>query len=349
MSDIFEGDIEENNNFELDSLDDNIAPDGQDFSQAQYNNFGQPLTALRLEYSKENLYAKNERKLDFHKGDYVIVQTRYGRDAARVLGPCGRPYGVRTSEIINIERICDEIDLAHIKENESMESDAREVFCERVKAHNLSMKLITVHFVLEEQKVLFFFSAENRVDFRLLVRDLVSVFKARIELRQIGSRDEARIIGGLGMCGRPFCCHAMSDKLRPVSIKMAKDQNLSLNSSKISGSCGRLLCCLSHEDNFYFEARKKLPNEGTKIFYDGTDFKITEINVLTSMAKMAGSDGRFLTVNTKRFERTGSQWHLRSSINNDDNVSSSDERDYNENYEDSINIPPNTSPPEGNK
>ena len=132
----------------------------------------------------------------------------------------------------------------------------------------------------------------------------------RIELRQIGVRDESRITGGLGVCGRPFCCHGVSDKLRPVSIKMAKDQNLSLNSMKISGQCGRLLCCLSYEYDWYNEARKSLPNEGVRLSYDGTDFRITEVNPLTSMVRMLGDDGRLLEVNAKRFYRDGNRWKI---------------------------------------
>ena len=123
----------------------------------------------------------------------------------------------------------------------------------------------------------------------------------RIELRQIGVRDETRITGGLGVCGRPCCCHCVSDKLAPVSIKMAKEQGLSLNSMKISGQCGRLLCCLSYEFNWYSEARKTLPNEGVHVFYDGTQFKITDVNPLTKMIKMLGEDGRILEIPAKRF------------------------------------------------
>ena len=172
------------------------------------------------------------------------------------------------------------------------------------------MKLISVHFLQEEQKALFFFSSENRVDFRELVKDLVSVFKMRIELRQIGVRDEARIVGGLGVCGRPFCCHGVTDKLRPVSIRMAKDQNLSLNSLKISGQCGRLLCCLAYEYDWYSEARKKLPSEGIHVYYDGTNFKVSEVNPLTSMVRMVGEDGRMIEVNAKRFVRENNKWKI---------------------------------------
>ena len=133
---------------------------------------------------------------------------------------------------------------------------------EKIEARGLEMKLVSAHYLLDEQKILFFFTAENRVDFRELVKDLVSVFKMRIELRQIGVRDEARVVGGLGICGRALCCNAITDKLRPVSIKMAKEQNLTLNSMKISGPCGRLLCCLSYEFDVYREARQTLPVHG---------------------------------------------------------------------------------------
>ena len=173
------------------------------------------------------------------------------------------------------------------------------------------MKLVSTHFLFDEPKALFFFTSDNRVDFRELVKDVVSVFKMRIELRQIGVRDEARIVGVLGVCGRPFCCHGVSDKLRPVSIKMAKEQNLSLNSMKISGQCGRLLCCLANEFDWYSEARKSLPQEGIHIFYDGTNFRITEVNPLSSMIKMSGEDGRILEVNAKRFLKDGGKWRIK--------------------------------------
>ena len=218
--------------------------------------------------------------------------------------------GVKPSDVIQIDRKASKDDIAKADENKKREEEAFKVFKEKVEYHKLDMKLIAVHFLVDEPKALFFFSSDNRVDFRELVKDLVSVFKMRIELRQIGVRDEARITGGLGVCGRPFCCHGVSDKLRPVSIRMAKDQNLSLNSMKISGQCGRLLCCLSYEFDWYNEARKKLPSEGLRIYYDGTNFKITEVNPLTSMVKMLGEDGRLLEVNAKRFVKDGNRWKI---------------------------------------
>lgn len=305
MSDIFENDIDEEN-MNLDALEDSYS---EEESVVGYE-FDQPLYCLKLFYSCESLYAKNDKKLDLNPGDYVIVPTRYGRDLARVLGQSKKPMGVKPSDVIQIDRKASKDDIARADENKKREEEAFNVFKEKVEYHKLDMKLIAVHFLVDEPKALFFFSSDNRVDFRELVKDLVSVFKMRIELRQIGVRDEARITGGLGVCGRPFCCHGVSDKLRPVSIRMAKDQNLSLNSMKISGQCGRLLCCLSYEFDWYNEARKKLPSEGLRIYYDGTNFKITEVNPLTSMVKMLGEDGRLLEVNAKRFVKDGNRWKI---------------------------------------
>ena len=304
MSDIFESDIEENEN--LSALEDS------DQSVVETENLVIDFTLyhLKLEYSSETLYAKTNNNLTLKAGEYVIVPTRYGKDMALVLGESKKPIGIKQSDIVVVERKASKEDLQKREELKKKEKEAFPVFKEKVALHKLDMKLVDVHFLFEEQKALFFFSSDNRVDFRELVKDLVSVFKMRIELRQIGVRDESRITGGLGVCGRPFCCHAVSDKLKPVSIRMAKDQNLSLNSMKISGQCGRLLCCLSYEFDWYNEAHKSLPSEGVHIFYDGTNFKITEVNPLTNMVKMLGEDGRLLEVNAKRFTHDNNRWKI---------------------------------------
>ncbi len=177
-------------------------------------------------------------------------------------------------------------------ENKEDEKEAIKICREKIAKHNLGMKLVTAHFLLSEPKVLFFFTAEDRVDFRNLVKDLVSVFRMRIELRQIGVRDESRVLGGLAVCGRDFCCHCVSDKLKPVTIKMAKEQNLSLNSMKISGPCGRLLCCLSYEYDFYLEEKQAYPAEGSRIKLGQDLFKVTEINILSHKMTVSGSEGR---------------------------------------------------------
>ncbi|MDY5122913.1 MAG: regulatory iron-sulfur-containing complex subunit RicT [Treponema sp.] len=305
MSDIFESDIDDEG-VNLQSLEDNSQYEESENLVVDY-----PLFHLKLEYSSETLYAKVPDKLTINPGDYVITPTRYGKDMALVLGESKKPVGIKQSDIVTIDRKANENDLKKREELKQKEKDAFPVFREKVANHKLDMKLVEVHFLFDEQKALFFFSSDNRVDFRELVKDLVSIFKMRIELRQIGVRDESRITGGLGVCGRPFCCHGVSDKLKPVSIKMAKDQNLSLNSMKISGQCGRLLCCLSYECDWYCEARKSLPTEGLRIFYDGTDFRITEVNPLTSMVKMSGEDGRLLEVNAKRFYKdNNNHWKI---------------------------------------
>ncbi len=305
MSDIFESDIE-NDAENLASLEDN------DINVTESENlvFDYPLFQLKLDYSSETIYAKAPDKMELKAGDYVISPTRYGKDMALVKGTVKKPIGIKQADIVTIDRKATEADMKKREELIKKEKDAFPIFKEKVNIHKLDMKLVETHFLFDEPKALFFFSSDNRVDFRELVKDLVSVFKMRIELRQIGVRDESRITGGLGVCGRPFCCHGVSDKLRPVSIKMAKDQNLSLNSMKISGQCGRLLCCLSYEFDWYNEARKNLPNEGIRIFYDGTDFKITEVNPLTSMVKMLGEDGRLLEVNAKRFYKDNNRWKI---------------------------------------
>ena len=191
-----------------------------------------PVYRLRLLYSNETFLAVwHGDNLD--NGSMVLVPTRYGRDLAQIIGFIPK-HDQSLAEIARIERPATSDDLDKNKLHKDQEKEAFRICRQKIDEHNLEMKLVSVHYLLEEPKILFFFTAENRVDFRDLVKDLVSIFKSRIELRQIGVRDESRVTGGLGVCGRCYCCHAVSDKLKPVSIKMAKDQNLSLNSIKIS-------------------------------------------------------------------------------------------------------------------
>ena len=305
MSDIFEKDMDQTDDLStLEDSEEYVVGDNSKFV------FPDNLYKLKLEYSCEGIYATNPNNLKIKNGDYVIVPTRYGNDLALVMGKISTPVGIKPNDVIEIIRTTDQNDLNHFHELQEKEKMATTTFKQKVEYHHLDMKLVSVHFLAGEPKALFFFTSENRVDFRELVKDMVSVFKMRIELRQIGVRDESRITGGLGVCGRPYCCHAVNDKLRPVSIKMAKEQNLSLNSMKISGQCGRLLCCLSYEYDWYSQARKSLPQEGSRLFYDGTDFKVSEVNPITSMVKMCGEDGRVLEVNAKRFYKEGNRWKI---------------------------------------
>ena len=253
----------------------------------------------------------------YRPGEFLIVDSRYGKDLAEVLGVV-KEYALRDTDgndltIYDVIRKATPEDLKRFEENKKKEQEAFILCRERIWQHNLDMKLVSAHYLLDEGKILFFFTADARVDFRDLVKDLVSVFKTRVELRQIGVRDEARVVGGIGVCGRILCCHAITDKLKPVSIKMAKLQNMSLNSIKISGPCGRLLCCLAYEHCLYQEERKKLPNEGTRIGYEGTVFKVVEVNVLIGIVKCLGEDGRLLEVPASRlaYDTHRSVWVLR--------------------------------------
>lgn len=240
----------------------------------------------------------------------VVTPTKYGSDLAEVLGVVRDLSVVSADELMLIERPATVDDYRHYRDNLEREKDALQKCRERIEAHHLPMKLVAAHCLLEDSKILFFFTAESRVDFRDLVKDLVNLFHARIELRQIGVRDEARVTGGCGVCGRILCCHGVSDKLNPVSIKMAKDQNLSLNSLKISGPCGRLLCCLSYEHHFYRDARKELPSEGARFAYDGTLFKVIEVNVLSNKVRIAGEDGRLLDMEAERLKYLDGHWTI---------------------------------------
>lgn len=308
MSDIFEQDIEESEE-DISKLEDADFKAYMDSKPNEHFVYPKILYLARLEYSCEGVYVTSERE-ELKKNDRVIIQTRYGKDMASILGKTKNPIGLKPSEIIRVERKASKEDLEKFKALAEREDEAFKIFKEKVLEHNLDMKLVAVHFLLEESKALFFFSSENRVDFRELVKDLVSVLKMRIELRQIGVRDESRIIGGLGVCGRPYCCHSIRDKLPPVSIKMAKEQNLSLNSTKISGQCGRLLCCLSYEYNWYAEAHKNLPNEGLHLRYDGSDFKIIDVNPIKRIVRMLSEDGRLLEIPASRFFKESGKWKI---------------------------------------
>ncbi len=271
--------------------------------------FPEPLYHLKLEYSNESLYASYEGG-ELEKNTYVLVPTRYGKDLALVLGKVRSPMRIKPEDVLVVERCANVQDLKKAEGFRKEAEKAFKVFVEKIAVHHLEMKPITAHFLLEEPKILFFFSAENRVDFRNLVKDLVAIFKKRIELRQIGVRDESRITGGLGVCGRPYCCHAVTDRLRPVSIRMAKDQNLSLNSLKISGQCGRLLCCLAYEYEWYIESRKKMPSENVRVFYDGCNFRVTEVNLLTERIRLIGDDDRILEIPASRMSQTDGKWQI---------------------------------------
>ena len=184
-------------------------------------------------------------------------------------------------------RIATPDDDARVERNLAKEKDAMRICAEKIRKHKLDMKLIDAEYTFDNNKVLFYFTADGRIDFRDLVKDLASVFKTRIELRQIGVRDETKLLGGIGICGRPLCCHTFLSEFAPVSIRMAKEQNLSLNPAKISGVCGRLMCCLKNEQETYEELNKKLPGLGDTVTTpDGLTGTVHSVNVLRQRVKV---------------------------------------------------------------
>lgn len=215
-------------------------------------------------------------------GDHVIVETARGVEFGHVVLA---PRDVDEKSVIqplrDVLRPATVEDEEREAKNRDKEKEAHQICLQKIQDHGLEMKLIDVEYTFDNNKVLFYFTADGRVDFRALVKDLASVFKTRIELRQIGVRDETKILGGIGICGRPLCCHTYLTEFAPVSIKMAKEQNLSLNQTKISGACGRLMCCLKNEQEIYEELNKKLPGIGdTVTTKEGLQGKVHSVSVL---------------------------------------------------------------------
>lgn len=225
---------------------------------------------------------------DIKTGDKVIVETARGIEYGHVvLGP----RLVEEERIIQplkpVIRQATEEDEAINQKNKEKEKEAYAICLEKIKKHGLEMKLIDSEYTFDNNKVLFYFTADGRIDFRELVKDLASVFKTRIELRQIGVRDETKIVGGIGVCGRPLCCNSHLSEFSPVSIKMAKEQNLSLNPTKISGVCGRLMCCLKNEEEAYEEINAKLPNVGDDVTTaDNLKGEVQSVSVLKQLVKV---------------------------------------------------------------
>ena len=227
------------------------------------------------------LYYFDANGIDAKVGDYVIVDTSRGYDLGEVSMNAreieDNSWRIPLKKTI---RIAKEQDIQHSRENRQKEQEAFSICQNKIAEHKLEMKLVSVEYAFDNSKILFFFTANGRVDFRSLVKDLASIFKMRIELRQIGVRDEAKMLGGLGPCGRPICCGTFLDQFQPVSIKMAKEQNLSLNPTKISGVCGRLMCCLKYEQEHYEQTRKLMPKIGREVTTpDGTG-PVTDLNIV---------------------------------------------------------------------
>ncbi len=227
-------------------------------------------------------------KLDIKSGDHVIVETARGVEYGYVvLGNREVEDEKVVQPLKSVIRMATGEDKAREESNRKKEKDAFGICQEKIRKHGLEMKLIDVEYTFDNNKILFYFTADGRIDFRELVKDLASVFKTRIELRQVGVRDETKIVGGVGICGRELCCHSYFSEFIPVSIRMAKEQNLSLNPTKISGVCGRLMCCLKNEEETYEYLNSKLPNVGDFVTTDdGLKGEVQSVNVLRQQVKV---------------------------------------------------------------
>jgi len=247
------------------------------------------------------VYYFDPDNLDLKVGDNVIVETARGVEFGEVVIPLRQ---VPEEEIIaplkKVMRIATEDDRKHAAENAKKEKEAFGICLQKIKNHNLEMKLIDVEYTFDNNKILFYFTADGRVDFRELVKDLASVFKTRIELRQIGVRDESKMMGGIGICGRELCCSSFLGEFQPVSIKMAKEQGLSLNPAKISGTCGRLMCCLKYEQEAYEQIIRKMPKVGAIVETPDGQGVVEEVYLLKEMLKVKldkGNETDLLTYN----------------------------------------------------
>lgn len=238
------------------------------------------------------IYFYDPKWLEVKKGEYVVVETEQGDEIAEVVVPNRMIEEEKiTTPLKKVLRLASQKDLEHAEECREKEKEAFNTCNQKIKEHNLQMTLTDVEYKFDNTKILFYFTAEGRVDFRELVKDLASIYKTRIELRQIGVRDEVKRIGGNGVCGRELCCCSFLSDFETVSIKMAKEQNISLNPSKISGNCGRLMCCLKYEQDVYEEKLKKLPNIGAIVQTPDGEGEVDALETLKETVRVKIRDG----------------------------------------------------------
>ncbi len=249
------------------------------------------------------IYYFDKNDIDLKENDDVIVETSYGKEVAKVVfAEKDVPEEDLVKPLKKVVKVMDKADFLTLEENENLEEKALARCEKKIAEHNLDMKLVSCDYTFDRAKLLFYFTSDGRVDFRDLVRDLASEFRCRIELRQIGVRDEVKMLKTVGMCGRESCCHTYLNAFDPVSIKMAKTQNLSLNPLKISGVCGRLMCCLKYEEDTYKLLNKGLPRLGDKVevLENGKIGEVVHVNIIRQMVKIVIRDEDDTEVMTKR-------------------------------------------------
>ena len=243
--------------------------------------------SVRFKEVGKNYYF-DPQKINFKRGDKVIVETARGLEFGEVtIGNRDIPDEEITAPLKPVLRMATPKDFTTVEENKQKEKEAFDICFKKIQHHKLEMKLVDVEYTFDRSKILFYFTADNRVDFRELVKDLASIFHTRIELRQIGVRDESKKVGGLGICGRPFCCNTFLGSFQPVSIKMAKEQSLFLSTSKISGTCGRLMCCLKYEQEAYEHLLRVTPKNGAIVETKEGKGTVVDFNLLTGMLKVS--------------------------------------------------------------
>ena len=250
---------------------------------------------VELDSNKEKNYFYSSFS-DIKKGDYVVVESEFGIEVGKVskdplLESESAGYSYKS-----ILRVANDDDMKFYYLNKEASNEAAKIFNECVNSMNLNMRLVDAIYVLDKSKILFRYVSEERVDFRELLKELSNKLKCRIELKQIGPRDRSKITGGIGICGLPLCCKSFLTEFEGISINMAKNQFLALNIQKLSGQCGKLLCCLKYEDGDYTELKKDAPRYGFRFKYDGVDYKITGINLLSKTAKIESSDKEIIKV-----------------------------------------------------
>ena len=263
---------------------------------------------VQVEFKGERReYFRNSKGLPLAEGDFVVVQVERGRDMGKVVRtgePLDRMAKVKpvTQEVL---RKAGDDDLAKYEEIKHKEESARKLCEDKIADRDLKMKLVDVEYQLDGSKITFFFTADERVDFRDLVKDLAAIYKTRIELRQIGVRDEAKRLGGYGSCGRQFCCTTFLQEFEPVTLKMARDQSLSVSPTKISGACGRLMCCLAFERDYYMEVARQLPKIGAKVVTPYGEATVTKIDIFAQAVSVEDENGNEMRLALDQIKRLG--------------------------------------------
>jgi len=256
------------------------------------------VVCVRLRDTGQN-FSYNAGELDVKEGNYVIVEHDRGLDYGQIISLKSQTHAPSKQPIKKIVRIARENDIKQIEDNRAKSKEAFNNCSKKIQEHKLEMKLVQAEYSFDRSKIIFYFTSEGRVDFRNLVKDLAKIFKARIELRQIGVRDETKFFGGFGPCGRELCCAKFLKDFEPVTIKMAKEEGLPLNPPKISGICGRLMCCLNYEYETYKLLSKGLPREGERVSLPEGQGKVIGVNVFKRTATVEFEDGKVLEISYK--------------------------------------------------